>query len=44
MGTLAVPIVGVIASSILLRETIGINELLALGLIIPALIINLKTS
>ena len=44
MGTLAVPIVGVIASSILLTETIGINELLALGLIIPALIINLKTS
>jgi hypothetical protein len=28
----------------MLTETIGINELLALGLIIPALIINLKTS
>jgi drug/metabolite transporter (DMT)-like permease len=43
LGTLAVPIVGVIASSILLKETFGVNELLALVLIISALAMNLKT-
>ena len=43
LGTLAVPIVGVIASSILLTETFGVNELLALVLIISALAMNLKT-
>ena len=43
LGTLAVPIVGVIASSILLTETFGVNILLALVLIISALAMNLKT-
>ena len=43
LGTLAVPIVGVIASSTLLTETFGVNELLALVLIISALAMNLKT-
>ena len=42
LGTLAVPIVGVVASAIVLDEIIGIRELLALGLIVSALTLNLK--
>lgn len=44
LGTLAVPIVGIIASSLVLEEIIGTHELIALGLIISALALNLKTS
>ena len=44
LGTLAVPIVGIIASALILGEIIGAHELIALGLIVSALALNLKTS
>ncbi|MDG1888011.1 MAG: EamA family transporter [Alphaproteobacteria bacterium] len=42
LGTLAVPIVGIIASALILGEIIGPHELIALGLIVSALALNLK--
>ena len=44
LGTLAVPVVGVMASSLLPDETLGWQELAALGLILAALILNLRAA
>lgn len=44
LGTLAVPIVGVLASAAVLGEIVGWRELTALGLIIAALGLNLRST
>jgi drug/metabolite transporter (DMT)-like permease len=41
IGTLAIPVVGVFSSALLLDETVGLRELLALGLICTALAVVL---
>jgi len=44
LGTLAVPIVGVLASAVVLGETVGWREVTALALIIGALGLNLRST
>ena len=44
LGTLAVPIVGVLASAAVLGEVVGWRELTALGLIVAALGLNLRST
>jgi drug/metabolite transporter (DMT)-like permease len=43
LGTLAVPVVGVLASAAVLGEAIGWREITALGLIVVALSLNLRS-
>ena len=44
LGTLAVPVVGVLASTLLPYETVGWHEIAALGLIVVALGLNLHSA
>lgn len=44
LGTLAVPVVGVLASAAVLGEVIGWREIIALCLIVAALTLNLKSA
>lgn len=44
LGTLAVPIVGVLASAVVLGETVGWREVTALALIVGALGLNLRST
>lgn len=44
LGTLAVPIVGVLASAAVLGEVVGWREITALGLIVAALGLNLRST
>jgi len=41
IGTLAIPVVGVFSSALILNETIGLNEILALILVVSALAVVL---
>jgi len=41
IGTLAIPVVGVFSSALILNETIGLNEILALVLVVSALAVVL---